>query len=176
MQCLHAPAEITDKTQPEREAGNALPLAGPSGHRLMALLNLVQASFTRFLPVTHSQVPSLLPPSSRLPLHLRHSSWVYDITHSPQHTHTYHFLYHRSTGGFLDCRLHLCKVIFSWPLCCDFLPRAFKHQSSCPSTACLPCLLHDYLSSLLPSSLLSPHPHVRGSHPWDPASLYFQAF
>lgn len=93
--------------------------------------------------MTHSQVPSLLSPSSRLPLHLRHSPWAYDIMHSPQHTRTYHCLYHISTGGFLDCCLHLCKVIFSCRQCCDFLPRAFKHRSSCPSTACLPCLLHE---------------------------------
>ena len=47
--------------------------------------------------------------------------------------------------------------------------------------ACLPYLPHDdcklfFLSSLLPSSLLSPYPHLRGSHPWDPAFLSLQAF
>lgn len=121
-----------------------MPLAGPSGHRLMALLNLVQAFLHQAPPC--DSFPSSLPSPSQLQASSAPQAFSLGLRQhaQPQHTHTYHFLYHRSTGGFLDFCLHLCKVIFSWPLCCDFFPRAFKHQSFCPSTACLPCLLHDY--------------------------------
>lgn len=59
--------------------------------------------------------------------------------HSPGRTHTPHFLYHISTVDSLVCCLHLCKVIFSCHLCCDFFPvPSNEGRSSAPNTACLP--------------------------------------
>lgn len=47
--------------------------------------------------------------------------------------HTPLCLYHISTVDILVCCLHLCKVIFSCHLCCDFfLSCDFKHRSVGP--------------------------------------------